>query len=244
MNSPEVLYEDNHLLIVNKPAHLATMGDADAGSLHRWACDYVRVKYAKPGRVFIGIVSRLDAMTTGAIVLARTSKAASRLTPQFADHSGKGAIKTYLVGVQGRIAEPSGVWIDDVFKDDLAHRMRVVARDCTAVPAEIRRAELQFRVFRYDRDQDRTFAAVRLLTGRKHQIRVQFAARGHAILGDRKYDAAGSWPDAIALHSYELSIVHPTLTKRIRVTAPLPRSWHAVRLDNASIKAAVDRFGT
>ncbi|NND98884.1 MAG: RluA family pseudouridine synthase, partial [Pirellulaceae bacterium] len=189
MSQLDILYEDNHLLVVNKPAGIATMGAA-AGepTIHQLACDYLRIKYQKPGNVFVGVVSRLDTMTSGVIVLARTSKAASRLVPQFGgpQQGKKSAItdqadKIYLAAVEGDLDQQAGTLVDDVVKDDAARRMRVVDQSA----AGAKRAELAFANIACTGDV--TLVGVKLKTGRKHQIRLQFAERGHAVIGDRKY---------------------------------------------------------
>ncbi|MEO9595261.1 pseudouridine synthase, partial [Rhodopirellula bahusiensis] len=142
MSEVDVIYEDNHLLVVNKPTKLATMGAAGQPTLHGLGCDYIRRTRNKPGKVYLGIVSRLDSMTSGVIVLARTSKAASRLTPQFANHSGDGAQKTYLAAVSGRVEQQQGELVDDVYKDETAHRMRVAHH----AKADAKEARLEYRV--------------------------------------------------------------------------------------------------
>ncbi|QDT05837.1 Ribosomal large subunit pseudouridine synthase C [Rubripirellula lacrimiformis] len=232
MSRLNVLYEDNHLLVVDKPAGIATMG-AEAGlpTVHAMACDYLRVKYKKPGKVFVGVVSRLDSMTTGALVLARTSKAASRLTPQFADKVGQGAVKIYLAVVEGDFRSEAGspdegVLVDHVRKDDAAKRMRVVVGGPDALEAS-----LQFLVL--GRTENATVIAVQLISGRKHQIRVQFADRGHPVLGDNKYGSRRQFdgafvrgqPKGVALHSWRLQIVHPTLRDPMEFVADIPSSW-------------------
>lgn len=220
-----LLYEDNHLLVCNKPAGLATMGDAEDLTLHSFAAAYLKVRYKKPAGVFVGVVSRLDRMTTGVIVLARTSKAAGRLSAQFASRSEKPE-KIYLAVVEGLLPDPRATWSDILFKDEPAHRMRCVDNRTTPrSDVKTQHAELEYEVFAQSTDQ--TAVAVRLLSGRKHQIRVQFADRGSPVVGDRKYGADSRWPQGIALHSWQLQIVHPTLRERMTFTAPPPQAWPA-----------------
>ncbi|TWT93805.1 RluA family pseudouridine synthase [Stieleria varia] len=232
-----VLYEDNHLLVINKPAGVATMG-AETGepTIHAMATAYLKHKYNKPGNVFVGIVSRLDAMTTGVLVLARTSKAASRLSTQFAGgghpsdasknrkrKASDAAQKLYLAIVQGDWSDSglsdSGTLVDMVWKDDAAHRMRVARAKRT----DTQRAEMKYAVL--GRMADRTMLAIRLVTGRKHQIRLQLADRGHPIIGDRKYGADVAFKLGVALHSWQLLITHPTRATPLRFVAPLPDFW-------------------
>ena len=122
----EILYEDNHLLVVNKPAGIATMGAESGPTVHSMAADYLKKAYNKPGRAFVGVVSRLDSMTTGVLVLARTSKAAARLSKQFASKSESMPCKIYLAVVDGQMDHKQGELVDHVRKDDAARRMRVV----------------------------------------------------------------------------------------------------------------------
>ena len=126
MESLDILYEDNHLLVVNKPVGIATMGAEQGPTVHSMAADYLKRTYHKPGKAFVGVVSRLDAMTSGVLVLARTSKAASRLSTQFAERSGDGTTKIYLAALDGDLQASQGELTDQVLKDDAAHRMRVV----------------------------------------------------------------------------------------------------------------------
>lgn len=226
MSEVDVIYEDNHLLVVNKPTKLATMGAAGQPTLHSLGCDYIRRTCNKPNKVYLGIVSRLDSMTSGVIVMARTSKAASRLTPQFANHSGEGAKKTYLAVVSGRVEPQRGELVDDVYKDDAAHRMRVAHH----AKADAREARLEFSVMGYQKDL--TLLRVKPLTGRKHQIRLQWSEAGFPILGDKKYGSDRPWLAGIALHSWRLSILHPTKKDRMIFEAPVPDGW-AGRLDSS-----------
>ncbi|NND99278.1 MAG: RluA family pseudouridine synthase [Pirellulaceae bacterium] len=229
-----ILYEDNHLLVIDKPAGIATMGAESGPTVHSLAADYLKRKYNKPGKAFVGIVSRLDTMTSGVLVLARTSKAASRLTPQFGGPvAGKKspperAEKLYIAAVQGRLAEDHATWVDQVYKDDTARRMRVGSPKNSRSPGvDSQRAELSYRTM--GRTDAATIVAVRLATGRKHQIRVQFADRGHAVWGDRKYRSTEPFADGIALHSCLLRITHPTLQTRLTFSTPVPPTWKMFR---------------
>ena len=225
----EILFEDNHLLVANKPAGIATMGTVDSATLHSLACDYLRHKYNKPGNVYVGVVSRLDTVTSGVIVLARTSKAASRLVPQFAKASGVAATKVYLAIVEGQLNDDGGTLSHHVYKDDAAHRMRVAT---SAKHDGSKLAELAYVTLR--RSASATLVAVRLMTGRKHQIRLQFAQIGHPLLGDRKYGAktefgpAVSGVPGVALHSWRLQITHPTLQHAMAFGVQPPRVWKTV----------------
>jgi 23S rRNA pseudouridine1911/1915/1917 synthase len=220
MNELEIIFEDNHLLVVNKPPGLATMGAESGPTVHSLACEYIAQKYRKPGKVFLGIVHRLDSMSSGVLVLARTSKAAARLSDQFRK-SGEGPRKIYLAVVEGDVVEPRGLWRDWIVKNEAAHRMEAA----TASTVGAVDAELEYQVIRrMDEEGKGSLIAVRLMTGRKHQIRVQFADRGHAILGDIKYDAARQTFRGIALHAWSLTIHHPTKAEPMTFRT-LPKSW-------------------
>jgi 23S rRNA pseudouridine1911/1915/1917 synthase len=217
----QVLYEDNHLLVLNKPAPLATMGAATGvPTAVTWAADYIKRKYNKPGNVFIGVVSRLDSFVTGVLILARTSKAASRLTEQFRERTSS---KKYLVCVEGNVQQPEWNTISlHMLKNDAAHRMVAVS----ATNKDAQEARLRFRTLAST--SNAALLEVDLLTGRKHQIRLQFSDLGHPIFGDTKYGAKTTFPAGIALHSQSLTVAHPTLGKPMTFVAPLPKSWQSL----------------
>lgn len=218
MTKLDVLYEDNHLLVVNKPAGIATMGAESGPTIHALAAEYIKRKYNKPGKAFVGIVSRLDTMTSGVLVLARTSKAASRLSAQFAAKSA-GVTKIYLAVVHPQLEQSEGEWTDWVRKDDRARRMRIVA------PSDAEAKQASLRYVTIDTPNHDSLVAVQLLTGRKHQIRVQFADRGRPVLGDRKYGSSQQFSQGVALHSWRLQIEHPTRRHSMWFAAPPPKSW-------------------
>ena len=214
----DILHEDNHLLVVNKPAELPTMGAAEGEpSLVNWAKDYLKHKYNKPGNVYLGVVSRLDAFVTGAVVLARTSKAASRLTRQFQERTVN---KTYWAIVAGRMPKERGQCISYLRKDD-RHRQMVVCKESDQGAKE---ARLRYQV--YGESDKHQWLQIELETGRKHQIRVQLAALGHPIVGDRKYGSQQEFSRGIALHAWQLELTHPTQNERQTFNAPIPSSWH------------------
>ncbi len=226
-NSLRILYEDNHLLAVLKPAGLATMGvAADQPSVVTLARQYIKQRYAKPGNVYLGVVSRLDEPVSGVLLLARTSKAAARLNAQF---RGRSVEKTYWAVIEGSIQPPAGNWQDWLLKDEPARRMRRVAQQSAGRPkpgggpTAPQEARLTYHLL--ERLSVGSLVEVTLETGRKHQIRVQFAERGWPILGDRRYGAAAPFSAGIALHSRQLAFDHPVTKQRIELTAPLPRSW-------------------
>ncbi len=217
MSPLHVLYEDNHLLVVNKPAGLPTMG-AEAGreSLIDRAKAYLKRKYDKPGNVYLGVVSRLDSMVSGVLVIARTSKAAARLTEQF---KGRDVVKRYWAVVEQPLEPPTGECIDDVAKNERQHRMQVA----DGAGEGTREARLKYRTL--SRVRGGYLLEIELITGRKHQIRVQLSHRGAPILGDRKYGATRRFEPGIALHAQFLELTHPVRKTRLQFTAPLPPAW-------------------
>jgi 23S rRNA pseudouridine1911/1915/1917 synthase len=213
----QVLFEDNHLLVLNKPSGLATMGVAAGDdSLLERARQYIKQKYQKPGNVYLGVVSRLDRPVSGAIVFARTSKAASRLTEQFREAV---VDKRYWAIVSPAPATNSGTWVDWLWKDERRKRMLVVERQQDA-----QQARLGYVVRRRDR-QRYAWLEILLETGRKHQIRAQCAYHGCPVVGDRRYGSKLTFPAGIALHARSLGLRHPTRNERLIFEAPLPEAW-------------------
>jgi len=211
-----VFYEDNHLLVLYKPAGLVMQRDTKARpSLVDLAKAWLKVRHAKPGRVFVGMVHRLDAPVAGVLVLARTSKAAARLSEQFRAGSVE---KTYLAVVQGRPARS---------EDRLVHRL--VRRGRYSRPAEGNGEEGQMAVLSYrllETRDDRGLLEVDLETGRRHQIRAQLAAVGCPVWGDIHYGADRALPHGcIALLASKLSFVHPTRQTVLAFVSPVPEGW-------------------
>jgi 23S rRNA pseudouridine1911/1915/1917 synthase len=220
----EVLYEDNHCVGVNKPAGLLSQGD-DTGDpdLVSWARAYLKERYGKPGNVFVGLVHRLDRPTSGVVLLARTSKAASRLSAQF--RAGKIG-KLYWAIVEGHPEPPQGRWVDVLDKHRGRNRSRVL--DEPEAEAEGQVARVDYRVVGCWRGYSKV--ELRPETGRSHQLRVQLADRGLPIVGDHKYGAstvleAEDGHRRIALHARELSFMHPTRDEVITIIAPVPADW-------------------
>ena len=213
----QVLYEDNHLLVVVKPAGLPTMGVAEGEkSLLTVARHYIGEKYHKPGNVYLGIVSRLDTPTTGVVVIARTSKAADRLNQQFRTRSVE---KTYLALVDGLVGVPGETGtLTDRMGEDPRHRKMFVTQSASGIPAV-----LHYTVLRYF--ENTTLLEIHLETGRKHQIRVQMSHFEHPVTGDYKYRSRAKFPVGIALHAWRLAFEHPTLRTRMVMQAELPPSW-------------------
>ena len=210
-----VLYLDNHLLIVNKPAGTLTQGDASGDlDLHSLAKDYLKQRFNKPGKVFLALVHRLDRPVSGVMVFPRTSKAAGRVTQQFKKRTIE---KRYMAVVEGRLSGADKL-INYVWKDH--RRVRVVTEDH---PKGLR-AELDYRVIASNNAY--SLVDVKLHTGRPHQIRVQLAYIGHSIVGDFRYRAKTELDGRnLALHSYLLQLDHPTRNERMGWISSPPGTW-------------------
>ena len=210
-----ILYEDNHVIALVKPPGLATMGLPEGEeTLLTQTKAYLKKKYAKPGEVYLGVVSRLDVPVSGIVLFARTSKAAARLNEQFREHTVE---KTYIALVEGAITPPEGECVDSLCEDK---RHRKVFRTHSGDGKE---ARLRYRKLK--QVNQCSLLEIQLETGRKHQIRMQFSARGFPIRGDVKYGAKTSFPGGIALHAWKLTFSHPTTKERIELTAPLPKTF-------------------
>lgn len=221
-----ILFEDNHCLALDKPAGLLAQGDATGDrSVVDLAKDYIREKYAKPGNVYVGLIHRLDRPVSGVILLAKTSKAASRLSAQFHEHTVE---KVYLAVIEGAPTEPSGQWSDVLVKDPRTNTVTVATRDEGGAHAVV-----EYRVL--DGAGGFSLVELRPTTGRGHQLRVQLATRGLPIVGDRKY-GAGSIVKAsdgglrIALHALELGFSHPTRDERMILRSGRPPDWPSLGL--------------
>jgi 23S rRNA pseudouridine1911/1915/1917 synthase len=215
----QILYEDNHLLIVDKPAGWIVQGaQPDQRSLLEEARGYIKAKYDKPGDVYLGVVSRLDAPVTGVVPFARTSKAAARLSEQFRERAAQ---KSYVALVEGVPQNHSGRLEHDLLRAPDAAITRVArpgGRDTL-------HAILEYGLVRSEAGM--SLLQIELITGRKHQIRCQLAAMGWPIAGDRLYGARQGFPHGIALHCRQLVLQHPTTKQKIEIDAPLPPYWPA-----------------
>lgn len=198
----KILYEDNHLLVVEKPVNMPVQGDASGDMDLLTACKaYIKEKYRKPGDVYLGLVHRLDRPVGGVLVFARTSKAAARLTDQF---KGRKAKKRYAAIVEGH-APAYGTLTDWLYKDEKTNTVSVVPPNTPGA----KEARLHFRTL--NREDGRSLLEVELMTGRPHQIRVQLRHMGHPIVGDQRYNPAARPGSQIRLWAYSLTLRHPTL---------------------------------
>jgi len=213
----DVLYEDNHLLAVVKPSGLPTMGTPEGTeTLLTLSKEYIRTKYGKPGNVYLGVVSRLDAPVSGVVLLARTSKAAQRLTDLFRSRE---VVKRYLALVEG-VIESDRAQCENWITEDKRHRRMHLVGPAVEGAKPARLGYRRIAVLGH-----RSLLEIDLFTGRKHQIRVQLAGQGHPVIGDRKYGGPVCWPKGIALHARELRLIHPVTRSPLTLTAPLPGDW-------------------
>ena len=218
----QVLYEDNHLLFVAKPAGVATMGLAEGEeTLFTRAKDFLKRKYDKPGNVYLGVVSRLDVPVSGVVLFAKTSKAAARLNEQFRDHTAE---KIYQAVIEGQMSPAEGTLADRICEDERHRKVWITQTE------QGKESRLHYRTIKRMENRSlggHSLVEIHLETGRKHQIRVQFGSRDHPILGDRKYGSRTDFSEGIALHARQLTIRHPISHEPVTVTAPLPKSWEA-----------------
>ncbi|MGE5614663.1 MAG: RluA family pseudouridine synthase [Bacillota bacterium] len=209
---PEIIYEDNHIIVVEKPPNLLTQGDrtGDENLLDILKED-LKVRYNKPGNVYLGLVHRLDRPVGGVMVFAKTSKAASRLSGQIRE--GKFG-KSYIAVVHGTPRQPSGTLEHYLVKDDRTNTVKVVGPQeragikTASVPDKAKKASLDYMV--KETRENLSLVRIKLHTGRPHQIRVQLAATGNPLYGDQKYGADLNKPGMqLALWSAEISFTHP-----------------------------------
>lgn len=212
----DVLYEDNHLLAINKSPGVLVQGDETGDTpLVDHAKAYIKSRYKKPGAVFLGVVHRLDRPVSGVVVFARTSKALSRMNELFRDRKTE---KIYWAVVEQPPATPEGTLIHWLKKDEKKNKTTAYRQE---TPGALK-SELRYTVVKEAGGY--RLLEVRPLTGRSHQIRAQLAAIGCPILGDRKYGSAHESSDgSIALHARSLTFVHPVSKVEQRLQADPPR---------------------
>ena len=211
----DVIYEDNHIIVVNKTASDIVQGDKTGDeTMPDKIKEFLKEKYDKPGNVFCGVVHRLDRPTSGAVVFAKTSKALSRLNEQFKDRATK---KTYWAVVEKEPQEKTGILVHYLKKNEKQNKSYP---SLTETPGS-KKASLEYRLIA---KSDKYFLLeIELHTGRHHQIRVQLSTIGCIIKGDVKYGARRSNTDgSIHLHARYLELYHPTTKELIKITAPVP----------------------
>lgn len=219
----EVVYEDNHIIIVNKKSGEIVQGDKTGDTpLSETVKQWIKEKYAKPGNVFCGVVHRLDRPVFGLVVFAKTSKALARMNEMFRNGD---VHKTYWAITKNRPPKD---------EDTLVHYITTTERNNKSYASTVEKPGAQKAVLKYrviSQSDNYYLIEVKLLTGRKHQIRVQLAAIGCPIKGDLKYGAKRSNPDgSISLLARNVTFVHPVSKQDICVTAPVPDDnlWKAL----------------
>ena len=211
----QVVYEDNHIIIVNKQSGEIVQGDKTGDRpLSEIVKDYIKEKYHKPGEVFLGVVHRLDRPVSGLVVFARTSKALTRLNKMFAENE---VHKTYWAIVKNEPKESEGTLTHWLVRNEKQNKSYAYDRE----RPNAKKAILKYRVIGHT--DNYTLLEVNLMTGRHHQIRCQLAAMGCPIKGDLKYGAPRSNPDgSISLMSRRVEFIHPVSKEKISVESPLP----------------------
>lgn len=219
----QVIYEDNHIIVVNKEAGEIVQGDKTGDKpLSETVKEYIKEKYNKPGNVFLGVVHRLDRPVSGLVIFARTSKALQRLNKMFSDGE---VHKTYWAITQNTPEKPEGTLVNMIVRNEKQNKSYAYDKE---VPNS-KKAILEYKVIGHS---DRyALIEVHLMTGRHHQIRCQLSHIGCPIKGDLKYGAKRSNPDgSISLLSRHVEFVHPISKKLISLDSPLPDDnlWRAI----------------
>lgn len=222
-NNLQVLYEDNHIIVINKRVGDIVQGDKTGDKpLSEVVKEYIKYKYNKPGEVFLGVVHRLDRPTTGIVVFARTSKALTRLNELFKNRETQ---KTYWAIVKNRPGKTHDKLIHYLKRNEKNN----TSKAHTSEVLDSKAASLDYTVFK---ELNNYFALeINLHTGRHHQIRAQLSAIGSPIKGDLKYGFNRSNPDGgIHLHARKLAFTHPVSKELINITAPVPNEviWNLI----------------
>lgn len=225
----EILYDSGPCLVVNKPSGLLTQAPSGIDSLEVQVRDFYRRREGKEGNIYLGLPHRLDRPVSGAIAFARHVRAAQRLSAQFENRT---VTKVYWAFVEGTVGPDEGTWTDYL------HKRHGMAQAIVVPEGDPRGklAVLHYRVLA--RANVGTWLEIQLETGRTHQIRVQSASRGHAVLGDSQYGATQSFGEqfeddrlrAIALHARQLGFNHPMTGDQVDIEAPVPTAWHKLQL--------------
>ena len=227
----DILYDEGPCLVANKPAGLLTQAPRGIDSLEIWVKNFYREREGKhpEDNIYLGLAHRIDRPVTGAIVFARHVRAARKLCMQFADRT---VSKVYWAFAQGKVTPEEGTWRDYLHKRHGMAQAEVVDEHHPAG----KRAVLHYRVLAHtDRG---SWLEIELETGRTHQIRIQAASRGHALLGDSQYGSETPFGEqhddirdrGIALHARHLGFAHPMSGVAVHVEAPLPTSWGELKL--------------
>ena len=214
MQNLKIFYEDNHIIVVEKPNNIPSQedktGDEDMLTIIK---KYIKEKYNKPGEVYLGLIHRLDRPTGGVMVFAKTSKAASRLSEQIRNKQIK---KKYMAVCDGKLEKYKDTWRDFLQKNERTNMSKVVSKEAK----NSKEAILDYELIGYNEKTDLSTVKIDLHTGRHHQIRVQFASRNHSLFGDQKYGTRGRGKQ-LRLWAYYLSFIHP-VTKEVMEFEDIP----------------------
>ncbi|CZR99009.1 MULTISPECIES: RluA family pseudouridine synthase [unclassified Clostridioides] len=213
-----VIYEDNHLLVVEKPVNILSQGDdTNDKDMVNLLKDYVKKKYNKPGNVYIGLIHRLDRPVGGVMVFAKTSKAASRLSEQVRNKTFN---KTYLAIIHGNMKSGKDTLKDFLYKNKKTNMVTVVKKN----HKDAKEAELDYKILNFK--ENLSLVQVNLKTGRSHQIRVQFSSRKHPLYGDQRYGKEiNKVGQQIALWSNKIELYHPTTKEKMEFTCNTPDKY-------------------
>jgi 23S rRNA pseudouridine1911/1915/1917 synthase len=211
-----ILYEDNHLIAVEKEAGILSQKDSsDVPSLLEYVKGYIKKEYNKSGNVYLGLVHRLDKPTSGVQVFAKTSKAARRLHQEFA---GRHTVKMYIALIESHKGMETGEWFE---REDSLLKKRGYSELSETDVRNAQSAKMKFMAVRSN--ENYSLLLVNIMTGRKHQIRAQLAAMGLPIVGDNKYGSTHSMDDnSICLHAYFIRFMHPTKKTPVDIFSKIP----------------------
>ncbi len=227
----EILYDNGPCLVINKPAGLLPQAPRGIDSLEIWVKNFYREREGKQpdDKIYLGLAHRIDRPVTGAIVFGRHIRATRKLCTQFADRT---VSKVYWAFVEGKVSPDEGTWRDFLHKRHGMAQAEVVEEDHPGA----KHAVLHYRTL-WQSEQG-SWLEIILETGRTHQIRIQAASRGHAVVGDSQYGSTTLFgkqtPEirdrGIALHARQLGFTHPMSGESVDIVAPLPTSWDALQL--------------
>ncbi len=204
-----ILYEDNHIIVVEKEINVPVQEDSSKDlDMLTIIKKYLKDKYNKPGNVYLGLIHRLDRPVGGVMVFAKTSKAASRLSEQVRTHKIN---KKYYAVVEGNLPS-EGVLVDKLYKDTKTNNVIVSPKG--------KEAKLEYKLL--ETKDNLNLVDINLITGRSHQIRVQFSSRGNPLYGDQRYNKDSKVGEQIALFAYSLSFYHPTTKELMTFELALP----------------------
>lgn len=214
-----IIYEDNHLLVVEKPINIPVQEDSSKDlDFLTLLKDFIKKRDNKPGNVFLGLIHRLDRPVGGIMVFAKTSKCASRLSEQVRNRTFK---KTYFAIVEGKVEKKSTL-VDKLLKDTKNNIVRVDKNGKESI--------LDYELIDYK--DNLSLVKINLKTGRSHQIRVQFSSRGHALYGDQKYNSNAKVGEQIALFANSITFNHPITKEELTFELDLPnrKPWNKFKV--------------